>query len=529
MSHGRQLDVLVLSEVRRSSAPGGSWSNETARTLSRHGHRVTLVSNQPGNSTAEPSDVVAFTPSILNVANAPDVVYTDSITDAIAAALRWPNVAIAFHVADRGCENMQPPLLPQIRAVTCESAAVARLVADAGVDPARITVVPVAVDPRSLKQRRPLPSRPTTAAVLSPVSNERALIALDRACELEGVRLHRDRRVERFTRSSPSADLSAYDVVFATGRTALAALATGCSVAVWDANGHASFVTPENVGEYRLQNYGRTLCTRRNTIDNLRQLVRTFDSSAASLVSEIIREHDTWDEQAKTVSAVLHDAISAESIFDADRGQAWLTAWLRGTAQALDELTSRTRALETQTADLESRLATSHGAPLPMALSKRWRPFGRYEARVGRELAPLAVTDWTDTPMLGLDALWHGFWRPMQVGSDQIALMADDPTSSCSFEWFGSQCLIMFWSHPWSGAAVIEVDDDPEFSISLYGDPGGFVVLHLCALRRARHFVVIRPEGAVHPPSRGAEMMIVTVSVDSSEAFAGSGARDADR
>ena len=78
--------------------------------------------------------------------------------------------------------------------------------------------------------------------------------------------------------------------------------------------------------------------------------------------------------------------------------------------------------------------------------------------------------------------------------------------SSLHFEFAGCGLILNFWSHPWSGHAVVEVDGQAQ-EINLYSAQGGFSRLHIGDLEPTAHRLCIRGSRVRDVRSQGDEVI----------------------
>jgi hypothetical protein len=106
------------------------------------------------------------------------------------------------------------------------------------------------------------------------------------------------------------AQLGNYDLVFATARMALEALAVGCAVVVVDGRGLAGLATAATVDAWRVRNFGVSVLTRAVTADAISAEIARYDAADAMKVSERIREVATLSAYLDQVEA-LHREVAA--------------------------------------------------------------------------------------------------------------------------------------------------------------------------------------------------------------------------
>lgn len=93
-------------------------------------------------------------------------------------------------------------------------------------------------------------------------------------------------------RSDPETILGEYDVVFAKGRAALEALATGCAVILADISGFGEMVTTENYDLLRLRNFGLRTFVLPPVKETILSQLKRYDPEDAAKVTERVRRSE---------------------------------------------------------------------------------------------------------------------------------------------------------------------------------------------------------------------------------------------
>jgi hypothetical protein len=106
------------------------------------------------------------------------------------------------------------------------------------------------------------------------------------------------------------ARLGHYDVVFATARMALEALAVGCAVVVVDGRGLAGLATLPLVDEWRANNFGLQLLTREPTREAIVTEIGRYDAHDAALVSRRIRDVASLSTHLDHMEAIYRDVVA---------------------------------------------------------------------------------------------------------------------------------------------------------------------------------------------------------------------------
>ena len=177
-----------------------------------------------------------------------------------------------------------------------------------------IRIVHNAVDLRRYRLREPLPQRPAKALILSKFTA--GLSDIQAACkqtglEVEivgpGVGLVADDLPERLKKA---------DIVFATARMAIEAMAVGCAVVVVDGRGLAGLVTEEVVAGWRDDNFGLRLLTRPVSAQALVGEISRYDAAMAARVAADVRANNNLDRSLSIYEAIYREAIATNDPID---------------------------------------------------------------------------------------------------------------------------------------------------------------------------------------------------------------------
>ncbi len=115
----------------------------------------------------------------------------------------------------------------------------------------------------------------------------------------------------------PEEVLPEFDLVFAKGRAALEALATGAAVVVCDAHGLGPMVTTSALARLRALNFGVRLLPRRIERAAVVEEVRRYDAQDAAAVSLRVREEADLETALSRIEAIYARALAAEPLGDA--------------------------------------------------------------------------------------------------------------------------------------------------------------------------------------------------------------------
>ncbi len=342
------MRVLLTNNTLRLRAGSEMYLKDLAVELLRRGHQPVAYSPDLGpvaddlNAAAIPvvGDLGEITVS-------PDVIHGQHHLETMAALVRFRRVpAVAV------CHGWEPweeyPLRhPRIRRHVAVSGLLAERFYSAGVPSGRVQVIGNAVDLRRFAPRGPLPERPRKALSFSNDATETGYLpTLRAACSAEGISLDVVGRAAGAEIPAPEEILGQYDLVIASGRSALESMAVGCAVLVCDPRGLAGMATAAEIAGMRALNLGLRLLTRPVTTDLLRSEIRRYDASDATAVADWVRAEASLDRMVDQFEVLYRNAVEEESAAptDADEeslAEAAYLKWLKPVLAERHALASR--------------------------------------------------------------------------------------------------------------------------------------------------------------------------------------------
>jgi glycosyltransferase involved in cell wall biosynthesis len=289
----RSLSILFTNSTLSLRAGSELWVRDVCRTLVERGHRPVAFSLVTGAIADElRAATVPVVSDLDNIAFTPDLIHGHHHIETLIAALHFPGVPIV-HVCHGWLPWEEGPLRhPSIaRYVAVDETCVDRLTAESGIGRDQIDLLLNFVDVKRFARRDALPRRPRKALVLSNGADEHGYAAIiRRAClesgiELEIAGLRSGRVVER-----PQELLPGFDLVFAKARSALEALAVGCSVILADVVGGGPLVTERDFDRMRACNFGVRLLQHAHSVEWYRAQIAAYDAADATRISTRARE-----------------------------------------------------------------------------------------------------------------------------------------------------------------------------------------------------------------------------------------------
>lgn len=246
----------------------------------------------------------------------PDVIHGHHHLETMTALLHFSGVpAISFC---HGCVpwEEEPAIFPRVhRYVAVSEACRDRLLCEHGIPPERIRVLLNFVDLRRFRQRPPLPPRPRRALVFSNYATEENLLKPIRdACRQRDIALEVIGHGAGKGETRPEDRLGGYDLIFASGRCALEALAVGAAVVLCKPLAAGPLVTRAEVERLRAQNLGQRALFHPLASTNLLVQIDRYDAHDAAQVTDYIRATAGCAEAVESMITLYQEAVNEVSL-----------------------------------------------------------------------------------------------------------------------------------------------------------------------------------------------------------------------
>lgn len=269
---------------------GGSqlYVRDVALGLLRRGHTPVVYSPVLGAAAWDlRTATVPVVDDLDRISSAPDVIHGHHNHELFTALLRFPGVP-ALRVCHGWLDERPQPFPRVLRYIAVDDTTRHRCLHEWGVPEDRLEVLLNFVDLDRFAARGPLPVRPARALVFSNSAAEHTW-AVRAACKRAGITVDAIGHSAGNATAHVESLLGGYDLVFAKGRSALEALASGAAVVLCDARGVGPMVTTAELPHLRRLNFGiRTLRDSVAVEPLLREIAR-YDRSDAQEVTQQIR------------------------------------------------------------------------------------------------------------------------------------------------------------------------------------------------------------------------------------------------
>jgi hypothetical protein len=284
---------------------------DLALGLRRRGHQVAVFAPLIGSSAEILRDQgIVVTDRPKDLPWNPDIIHGHHNHVLAAALATFPHVPALFVCHSSNYWFDGPLLLSRVRRFCAvDEACRARLVAEVGCEKEEIELLLNSVDTSLFSERAPLPAKPRRALLLA--KNTEHISAVRAAVQEAGLELDEIGSVFGSEVNDLHDRLKQYDLVFATARMAIEALAVGCAVVVVDGRGLAGLVTSSTVDDWRCNNFGLRLLIREPTKEAIVAEIDRYDAHDAAFVSHRIRDVASLAIHLDRVEVIHRDIVGA--------------------------------------------------------------------------------------------------------------------------------------------------------------------------------------------------------------------------
>lgn len=306
-----RLRVLLVNWSLQSRGGTESVVRDIALGLRARDHHPLVYAPSLGPIASEIAAAgIPVVDDLARIGDEPDIIHAQHFLTTGEALIRFPGTP-AIHICHGWSPAPErPPRFPQIRRYLAVSECTRdNIVNREGITPERATILLNAVDLARVPERpEPLPSKPERALAFLSRASAPILPVLRAACDARKIQfatigLDRDE-------PNPERTLVSYDLVFATGRSAIEALAAGCAVVVCDVNGIGGLVTPETYEWFRRHNFALRSLTRAVTPSTVGAALDCYDRASAQTVTARIREEADVELYLDQLLALYRAAIA---------------------------------------------------------------------------------------------------------------------------------------------------------------------------------------------------------------------------
>ena len=306
------MNILFTNNTLHHRAGSELVVVDLARALQQRGHRVAAYSTNVG----EVGDLLRHM-SIPVIRNpqacpfVPDLIHGQHHLDAIAALCAFPGVPMIYHCHGYLPWVEMPPQHPRIQRYVgmCEVIS-ERIRIELALPDTAVVTVPNWVDTRRFRVVREPAVVPRRALLFQRDCNPSSWHAqqLRLAFFLAGIRL--DLQLPAGGSRSPEVVLPDYDIVLASGRSAIEAMACGCAVMPYHPTSCLDFVGPDNFEAMQAQNFSPRLHSAQICRRSVAACLARYNPESAAAVTARIRSHCSLDVAVQQLESLYRETIA---------------------------------------------------------------------------------------------------------------------------------------------------------------------------------------------------------------------------
>lgn len=295
-----------------SRAGSELYVQELAQELIARGHDVAVFSTQVGAlGETMKKQGVAVVDDLDQLQWTPDIIHAQHHLETMIAVAYFSHTPAVYFCHGWKPWQEAPPSHPRIVTyIAVDAKTMEHAIVENHVPSDNIKIIHNFVDLIRFKRRKPLPKTPQKALVFSNYANENNFLPyIQEACKkakisLDVVGLSSGNPTER-----PEEILGNYDLVFAVGRSAIEALASGVSVVICGVWGVGPMVTFQEVKKIRDLNFGVAAMHSELDADIIYKEICRYDSMDAMRVTDYLRERVGLDRAVDHIEKLYADIV----------------------------------------------------------------------------------------------------------------------------------------------------------------------------------------------------------------------------
>jgi hypothetical protein len=316
-----KLRVLITNILLNGRSGTEIVTRNLAFSLNQNGHRPMVYSPQTGEIAQELRSLgIPVLSSIDQIREVPDIIHGHHTIQTATAATRFPQTPAIFVCHDFVAWHDAPPKLPNIlKYVAVGDTTHDRLTIENGISSADVEIIENGIDIERFKQGPDLPAFPRNALIFAKHANQ--VTPILEACAILGITATVAGHAVGNIIQSPETVMPEFDLVFASGLTAIEAMSCLRPVIVCDGRGLAGLVTLKNYRFLRQKNFGlRSLVTPLTTATILREIDQ-YSAPEATAVGLRVRLEAALPEWTERYISLYQNSILEFATKKKDRDQ----------------------------------------------------------------------------------------------------------------------------------------------------------------------------------------------------------------
>ena len=306
------MRILVTNQNLDARGGAQSFVRDLARALQDLGHSVIAYSSDLANrERLLETDVIPVATDLENLPFKPDIIHGQHHLDAMTAVMSLPGVPAVFHCHGAVWRDCLPkhPRIYQYMAMSRTLRE--RMAAESNIAESKISVVLNGVDLARFSQVRTPSARPVRALFYNsrqPADGD-AVVAVKEAASCCGLDLDLVGYPFGNITAEPEKLLPQYDLVFASGISAIEAMASGCAVIVLGRTSCGEMVQADNYERLRQVNFSIASNSDAPSVARIEAQIRRFSAADAAQVTARLRRDADFRQTVKEMVGIYGRAI----------------------------------------------------------------------------------------------------------------------------------------------------------------------------------------------------------------------------
>lgn len=306
------MKILITSNTLEGRGGTESFVRTLARGLESQGHSVMAYSSDTtqGERMLE-NDLLPVATDLENLPVRPDIIHAQHHLDAMTALTALPGVPAIFHshgAVWRGCVIKHPRIY---RYLAMSRTFAQRIAIESNISPDDIEVLLNGVELTRFAQVRKLPGQPTRALFFNSRHDLESdtLRAIREATARRGLQLDCLGFAFGNLEPEPEKILPTYDIVFASGLSALEAAASGCAVMVLGRTSCGPMLQPENFESLRETNLSIATNSPPPSVEKIEAELQRYSPERCAIVTERLRDEADFRKSINRLVEIYTRAI----------------------------------------------------------------------------------------------------------------------------------------------------------------------------------------------------------------------------
>jgi hypothetical protein len=304
---------ILITNNTLANLGGSEWvAIELAKTLISRGHEVAACSSQIGEAGSLLRGMsVPTIPDPLVSPFKPDVIHGQHHLDTMRALCAFPDVPAIYHCHGYVPWVEDPPAHPRIlHYVGMCSSISSRICLLLGLPDQKVTTVPNWVDLGRFRFVRNPAQKPQKALLYLRGFDRNGWHAsqLCQAFDTMGIKL--DLWLPQGDTLAPEVVLPEYDIVLASGRSAVEAMASGCAVLPISPSSCLDLVDPSNFDLFQSQNFSPKLSGGHFNAQTIVNVVSSYDPARVAAVTATVRSKCALDAAVDVLESLYMKTVN---------------------------------------------------------------------------------------------------------------------------------------------------------------------------------------------------------------------------